>query len=281
MMQDFSVRMPEKQINRICVDEETRDGSYKMPANHCHPYFEMYYLESGSCRFFLAGQMLDAHSGDLLLIPPRTLHYTRYLFGPCRRCDLFFRRGDLESEVAATFPEGFRFFRTWQLMQIPEFYREALTELFRRMIGEEKINDDRTRLLQRYRLQELLLLCGRTGLVSESVPLDIHTTERAVVQAAGYMRDHFREEIKAEDIAAAAGFSPDYLSRKFRQATGTSVHEYLRFLRLQQAAMELVETRDTVTVIALRCGFSSGNYFKDCFRKQYGVSPRAYRSGQE
>ncbi len=280
-MQDFSVRAPERQIDGIYVDEEQRDGSYKMPANHCHPYFEMYYLESGSCRFFLGGKMLDAHSGDLLLIPPRTVHYTRYLFGPCRRFDLFFRRGDMEGEVAASFPEGFLFFRRWQLLQIPEFYRDALTELFRRMIGEAKIGDSRTRLLQRCRLQELLLVCGRVGLVSEDVPADIHTTERAVVQAAGYMRDHFREEISAADIAGAAGFSPDYLSRKFRQATGMSVHEYLRYLRLQQAALELVETRDTVTDIALRCGFSGGNYFKDCFRRQYGVSPRAFRSGQE
>jgi AraC-like DNA-binding protein len=70
---------------------------------------------------------------------------------------------------------------------------------------------------------------------------------------------------------------PDYLTKKFRQATGTGVHEYLRFLRLQQAALELAETKETVTEIALRCGFSDGNYFKDCFRKKHDMSPRAFR----
>ena len=79
------------------------------------------------------------------------------------------------------------------------------------------------------------------------------------------------------DIAAAAGYSPNYLSRKFREAAGIGVHEYLVFIRLQHAALELITTDDSVTEIALRCGFSDSNYFKDAFKKRYGVTPRAYR----
>ena len=276
-MRDFSVRTPEKQIDRILADEALRDNTYVMPTNHFHPYFELYYLESGSCRFFLADRMLDLHAGDLLLIPPRTLHYTRYLFGPCRRFDLFFRPMDLEEEVTASFPGQADFFRRWQLLQIPVFYREPLCALFGRMVGELKIDDARTPLLQRCRLQELLLVCGRVGLSSETLPADIHTTDQSILRAAEFMRERFREPLTAGQIASAAGLSADYLSRRFRQATGMAVHEYLRFVRLQQAALELLETRDSVTDIALRCGFSGGNYFKDCFRAQFGQSPREYR----
>ncbi len=92
------------------------------------------------------------------------------------------------------------------------------------------------------------------------------------------MRANLSEELDAEKIAGAAGFSPNYLSRKFRQATGMGVHEYLTFLRLQQSAVALAETKDSVTDIALSCGFSDSNYFKDCFKRRYGVSPRAYRT---
>ena len=79
----------------------------------------------------------------------------------------------------------------------------------------------------------------------------------------------------------AAGVSPNYLSRKFRQATGMGVHEYLSFLRLQQAAVDLAETTDSITDVALRCGFSDSNYFKDCFKRRYGVSPRTYRKSAQ
>ena len=34
----------------------------------------------------------------------------------------------------------------------------------------------------------------------------------------------------------------------------------------------------SVTEIATHCGFSDGNYFKDVFKRKYGVSPREYRN---
>lgn len=281
MKPEFSILEPGRPIDGVHAEERTRDTGYTVPTNHSHPYYELYYLESGTCRFFIGGRMLDVRAGDLLMIPPRIMHYTRYLFGTCRRFNVFFRKKDLEAEVRAAFPEGDGFFSRWRLMQIPDFYRTAVNELLGRMTQEEKIDDMRTPLLLKCRLHELMLVCSRVGLTHEELPADIHTTDRVIVRAAEFMREHFREPLTAGEIAQQAGFSPNYLSRKFRQAAGIGVHDYLISLRLHQAALELVETRDTVTEIAVRCGFSDGNYFKDCFRQHYGVSPRAYREGRE
>ena len=56
-------------------------------------------------------------------------------------------------------------------------------------------------------------------------------------------------------------------------------HEaYLVLVRLRSAALELVSTDMSVTEIATHCGFSDGNYFKDAFKRKYGVSPRDYRN---
>ena len=49
------------------------------------------------------------------------------------------------------------------------------------------------------------------------------------------------------------------------------------FVRLQHAALDLVSTNDSITEIALRSGFSDSNYFKDAFKKKYGITPSAYR----
>ena len=73
------------------------------------------------------------------------------------------------------------------------------------------------------------------------------------------------------------GFSPNHLSRRFRRSAGIGLHEYIVFVRLHHAAQELIATGDTITDIALRCGFSDSNYFKDSFKKKYGVTPRDYR----
>ena len=123
-------------------------------------------------------------------------------------------------------------------------------------------------------------MVSRVGSISEELPEDIHTTDRQVVAAAVFMRNNYRREVTAAEIAKAAGLSPNYLSRKFRQATGTGVHEYLTFLRMKEAALELVSTNSSITEIALRCGFSDGNYFKDVFKKRYGVTPTGYRKSR-
>ena len=91
-------------------------------------------------------------------------------------------------------------------------------------------------------LQELLLACCRVCAILQDVPEQIHTTDREIVRAARFITEHYAEPITAADIAAAAGFSPNYLSRKFREAAGFGVHEYLTFIRLRNAAHELTAT---------------------------------------
>jgi AraC-like DNA-binding protein len=57
--------------------------------------------------------------------------------------------------------------------------------------------------------------------------------------------------------------------------------EYLTYIRLKHAAMELLSTNHTITDVALNSGFSNSNYFKDAFKKTYNVSPREYRASRK
>lgn len=266
---------PLPQIYRVHADSLLRPDGFVMPSYHFHPYFELYYVERGACRFFLKNEFYDLHAGDFILLPPQVLHYTRYMFGACQRTALFFRDADVAGLDTLMDMPGF--FDRPGILQVPEAQREGIRTLLGRMLTEEKLQDLRSPPLLGLLLRELFLLCSRMGGSLGNAPANIHTTDRQILLAARYMSEHFRESITAGDIAAAAGFTPNYLSRKFRECTGIGVHEYLVFLRLQQARLELVSTDDSITDIALRCGFSSGNYFKDAFQRQYGVTPRAYR----
>ena len=271
------VRTSTGEITRIHVDRRTRDAGYLMRSHHCHPYFELSYIEHGSCRFFVEDTMYDLHDGDFLLIPPQVFHYTRYLFGPCLRCGIYFRLEDFEGELLSFLPEGQEFLTRLRVFQAPSASRRELAGLIGRMAAEEECFDERSPLMLKAQFQELLLLCSRVCIHLAENPASIHTTDRQVLQAARFINEHFRQQITAGDIANAAGFSPNYLSRKFREAAGIGVHDYLVFIRLRNAAFELLTTDDSVTDIALRSGFSDSNYFKDVFKKKYGMTPREYR----
>lgn len=261
----------------VHAESKLRAAGYVMSSHHCHTQFELFYVESGACRFLIENNMYDLHAGDFILIPPLALHYTRYLFGACRRCVLFFRREDLDETTIACMPHQAAFFSETRIFQVPEALQESLTAHIGRMEREEKIGDSRSAALLRLQLQELFLYSSRVCIFLQDTPANIYTTDRQIQEAARFIISHYMEQITTADVAAAAGFSPNYLSRKFRAAAGIGVHEYLTFIRLQHAALELVSTDDSITEIAFHCGFSDSNYFKDAFKRKYGLTPREYR----
>lgn len=270
-------RITNANIDRIYAETNTRPNGFSMLSPHCHPYCELFYVHNGSCRFFIDNNMFDLGTGDFLLIPENVFHYTRYLSGDCKKSSLFFREEDVDPSVRSSLEENGAFFKEMRLFQTPQTFRGQIEELIFKMVREEKIYDRQTEPMLRALLQELLLLCARECDFPHDIPADIHTTDRQIVLAAQFISSRYADNITAEDIAAAAGYSPNYLSRKFRESTGVGIHEYLVFIRLQKAAVELVTTKNSVTEIALRCGFSDGNYFKDAFKKKYGITPREYR----
>ncbi len=261
----------------IRADSKLREAGFVMAAHHCHAYFELFYVETGACRFTIENNMYDLQAGDFMLIPPYVLHYTRYMFGPCKRNTVFFRNEDIGKSVKDLLPGNGDFFSEMQIFRVPEAYRRQILLLFSQMMTEGKIADGFSNAILETILQTLFLLCGRVCDFFRDVPAEIHTTDRQVINAAKYISSHYTEPVTAAEIAAAVGFSPNYLSKKFREAAGIGVHQYLSFIRLKHAALELISTGDPVTEIAFRCGFSDSNYFKDAFKKAYGISPREYR----
>ncbi len=267
-------------IDRIYAETRVRDAGFVMPSYHCHNYFELFYVESGACRFLAEDHLYDLHAGDFMLIPPQFLHYTRYLFGACKRSTVFFRLEDLDPKMAGLLPYDGQFLETLRLFQASIPFQETASSLLARMVAERATDDVLTEFLLPMQLQELLLLCSRNCRFLDDLPAEIPTTDRQILLAARFISEHYMEPITTSDIAQAASFSPNYLTRKFREAAGIGVHEYLVYVRLKQAAKDLAATRDTITQIAFRNGFSDSNYFKDAFKKKYGLSPSQYRQNQ-
>ncbi len=261
----------------VHAESRQRDPSFVMTGHHCHSCFELFYVEGGECRFLIDDHIFDMHAGDFILVPPMALHYTRYIFGECRRAVILFREKDILEEVWEGLRSADKSFREAGIFQGPEAYRGQVAGCIKQMIAEEKLSDAHSALIRKICLNGLLLLCARVCRFLSELPADIHTTDRQILQASYFISAHYMNPITAHDIARAAGFSANHLSRKFLQVTGIGLHEYLVFVRLHHAAMELVTTDDSITVIALRNGFSSSNYFKDAFKRKYGVTPRQYR----
>jgi AraC-like DNA-binding protein len=78
-------------------------------------------------------------------------------------------------------------------------------------------------------------------------------------------------------LAREAKLSPFHFLRTFEKLTGVTPHQYVRRLRLRDAARRLVAEPVTVLDAALDAGFGDLSNFNRVFRAEFGVSPRGYR----
>lgn len=99
----------------------------------------------------------------------------------------------------------------------------------------------------------------------------------AVQQMQNYISEHIAEEITLADLASAASFSPWYAHRLFRELTGVSPADYIRKLRLTEAAKRLKGEKCRITDIAMELGFESVDGFTRAFAREFGMTPREYK----
>ncbi len=96
-----------------------------------------------------------------------------------------------------------------------------------------------------------------------------------------YIHEHYREDIRLEDIAAAVHVSKSTALQIFRQGIRQAPVAYLIRCRLRHAAGLLRSTEKKISAVAEETGFESSTYFCRKFRELYGVTPKAYREKRE
>lgn len=96
-------------------------------------------------------------------------------------------------------------------------------------------------------------------------------------QCTSHIRRDPCKRITAGDLAASCGYSLYHLSSVFRICLGCSVGRFIQEEKLRLAAEQLRDGRK-ITEVALDAGFDTSSGFTKAFHRQFGCSPRAYRS---
>jgi AraC family transcriptional regulator len=101
--------------------------------------------------------------------------------------------------------------------------------------------------------------------------------ERWLRRVEERIRVDFRGPIALEQLAAEAGVHVAHLTRSFRAATGSSIGDFIRGLRLEWAREQLSMGCAPLADVALEAGFSDQSHFTRLFRDRMGVTPARYR----
>jgi LacI family transcriptional regulator len=103
------------------------------------------------------------------------------------------------------------------------------------------------------------------------------TGDLVVSKAVLFIRHEAYRRIGVREVLREVGASRSHLDRRFRAATGRTIHDEIARVRLQRVK-QLLETTDlSLSQIADRAGFRHAEYMSYAFTRAEGLSPRAYR----
>lgn len=116
--------------------------------------------------------------------------------------------------------------------------------------------------------------------VQELVPFhqeEENSDNRQIELAKQYIQEHFKENLKLENVAEQIYLAPSYFGVLFKKEVGESFSCYLTSVRMEKAKELLHDIRYNIAEIAGQVGYQDKRYFSRLFKEQVGVTPKEYR----
>lgn len=280
-IQDLPVRsaeeLEEQQVD-IYVEQAIHKPIFQMSYEHTHSYCEIYYLKRGTCVYTVNKAQYHLEAGDLFFVAAGEPHGTRYEGqGVCERIIVFCKPERMPKELMERFPEIERTLKTSCKVIINNELRRVVEDFLATLLQENSYPRRYSSELLKLGTICLVLQLLRDGIFSYEEMSSKEGYSSDIEKALKYIALNYMMPLTLSGVAAYCNLCPTYFSRKFKLITGRTFKEHLNYIRLRQATQMLSTTDDSVTKIAMACGFSSSNYFKDLFHKKTGMSPRTYR----
>lgn len=92
-----------------------------------------------------------------------------------------------------------------------------------------------------------------------------------------WIRNNVGRPLTARECASRAGISLTHLNRLMNAVAGCSVKQFIVKQKMELAAHLLAETAQSVSLVAVQCGYEDPLYFSNRFRIYYKQSPSEYR----
>ena len=279
---DSGTRNPAEELEQQTVDvyvERALHGPvFRMSYEHTHTYCEIFYLKSGTCTYTVNQGQWHLEAGDLFIVAAGDPHSTRYEGKTsCERIIVFCKSDVLAGMMRGDPTEVQQALERSCKVILNAETRTMVEALLDQMLLENDLPRKYSEQVLELESLHLVLLLLRNGIFSHETMSPKEGYSADIERALKYIALNYQQPLTLEEVAGYCNLSPTYFSRKFRLITGQTFKEHVNYIRLRQATQMLLMTDNSITKIAMLCGFGSSNYFKDLFRASTGRSPREYR----
>ncbi|MCI8357557.1 MAG: AraC family transcriptional regulator [Lachnospiraceae bacterium] len=248
---------------------------------HAHDYYEFYFFLEGNVSIRIDNVEHPLKTGSMVLIPPGVSHqavihdteipYRRFVFWVSGSfyTKLSEESGDYVYLMQKAQKHG-KYISCYDMISF-----NALQSKIFRLI--EEIHSERFGKTAQISLcvQDLLLHLNRTA-YDKDHPNTTDKEQGLYRHLLQYIETHLDEELSLDSLAGQFYVSKYHIAHVFKENLGLSVHRYITKKRLAMCRDAILGQRE-IGEACLMCGFKDYSSFFRSFKKEYGLSPKAYK----
>lgn len=118
--------------------------------------------------------------------------------------------------------------------------------------------------------------------VFQFIGLNDHLNEGIFqTKCAKFILENLEKEISPSNLAENLNMSLRQLQRQFKEETDATPTDFIRKIKLEEAAKLLVEGKQTIAEIAYSIGFSDPAYFSRIFKKHFNKTPTNFQENAQ
>lgn len=126
------------------------------------------------------------------------------------------------------------------------------------------------------RSEEVLWIPPRDVVVRQSTNI-LAVDDADLVQAIRFIREHACRGIDVSDVVDQVPLSRRVLERRFKQSLNRTPKQEILRVKIKKAKFLIAQSDRSIESVAQQSGFSSFRHFAEIFRREVGMTPRAYR----
>ena len=104
----------------------------------------------------------------------------------------------------------------------------------------------------------------------------LNLDQEFLIKVTELVKKNLDKEFNVDDLCMEMGMSRSSFYNKLKALTERSPSDFVRQIRMKEAAILLKSKRHTVAEVSDMMGYSDPKYFTDIFKKHYGMTPSAY-----
>ena len=249
---------------------------------HWHPEIEITLVRAGGFVMTIDGHEYTAEDGDIFFCSPNSLHSITKGVGHHKAYDTiifslslidFDANTDIKEKIITPLADNKIYFPP--RIQTSNPHRAEIFNLLARLVEINKSPEKTERMETALLILRLFLIMYKSSMFD--IPPSEDFENARIRKVTSFIEKNHSRPISLSELSSLCNLSEKYFCTLFKAATGKTPIEYVNCVRIKNACNLLLETHETVTAIALECGFDNISYFIRQFTKSMGSSPAVWR----